>query len=201
MASNTRRRKTKLNSSLSEEKLLKENKYFDLSFDDLKNVKFDLGAENVVDTKMSEKMQTQQTEENLEQHIEEILNDFMSGNTIDMKFVMKVLFLTLFGVKSQMNIKEMLKRSQKIAENVENIEKSVGAIEKVLDQNVQNVDRKSVAIEDIEKKVEDIDRKVVTIENVEKKVKNIDKKIASLKEVDKKVEDMDKKFSFYLRWC
>lgn len=190
MASNTRRRKTKLDSSLSEEKLLKENKYFDLSFDDLKDVKF-----NFVDTKMSEKMQIQQTEENLEQHIEEILNDFMSGNTIDMKFVMKVLFLTLFGVKSQMNIKEMLKRSQKIAENVENIEKSVGAIEKVLDQNVQNVDRKSVAIEDIEKKVEDIDRKVVTIENVEKKVKNIDKKIASLKEVDKKVEDMDKKFS------
>ena len=79
--------------------------------------------------------------------------------------------------------------------NVENFEKSVAAIEKVLDQNVQNVDRKSVAIEDIEKKVEDIDRKVVTIENVEKKVKNIDKKIASLKEVDKKVEDMDKKFS------
>jgi len=35
MASNTRRRKTKLDSSLSEEKLLKENKYFDLSFDDL----------------------------------------------------------------------------------------------------------------------------------------------------------------------
>ena len=190
MASNTRGRKTKLDSSLSEEKLLKENKYFDLSFDDLKDVKF-----NFVDTKMSEKMQIQQTEENLEQHIEEILNDFMSGNTIDMKFVMKVLFLTLFGVKSQMNIKEMLKRSQKIDENVENIEKSVGAIEKVLDQNVQNVDRKSVAIEDIEKKVEDIDRKVVTIENVEKKVKNIDKKIASLKEVDKKVEDMDKKFS------
>ena len=75
MASNTRRRKTKLDSSLSEEKLLKENKYFDLSFDDLKNVKFNLGAENVVDIKMSEKMQTQQTEENLEQHIEEILND------------------------------------------------------------------------------------------------------------------------------
>ena len=187
MASNTRSRKTKLDSSLSEEKLLKENKYFDLSFDDLKNVKF-----NFEDTKMSEKMQIQQTEENLEQHIEEILNDFRSGKTIDMKFVMKVLFLTLFGVKSQMNIKEMLKRSQKIAENVENIEKSVAAIEKVLDQNV---DRKSVAIEDIEKKVEDIDRKVVTIENVEKKVKNIDKKIASLKEVDKKVEDMDKKFS------
>ena len=136
MASNTRSRKTKLDSSFSEEKLLKENKYFDLSFDKLKNVKFNLGAENVVDTKMSEKMQIQQTEENLEQHIEEILNDFMSGNTIDMKFVMKVLFLTLFGVKSQMNIKEMLKRSQKIAENVENIEKSVGAIEKVLDQNV-----------------------------------------------------------------
>ena len=74
MASNTRRRKTKLDSSLSEEKLLKENKYFDLSFDDLKDVKF-----NFVDTKMSEKMQIQQTEENLEQHIEEILNDFMSG--------------------------------------------------------------------------------------------------------------------------
>ena len=195
MASNTRRRKTRLDSSLSEEKLLKENRYFDLSFDDLKNVKFNLGAENVVETKMSEKMQTQQTEENLEQHIEEILNDFMSGNTIDMKFVMKVLFLVLFGVKSQMNIKKMLNRYQEFEENVENIEKSVGAIEKVLDQNVQNVDRKSVAIEDIEKKVEDIDRKVVTIENVEKKVKNIDKKIASLKEVDKKVEDMDKKFS------
>ena len=38
MASNTRRGKTKLDSSLSEEKLLKENKYFDLSFDDLKNL-------------------------------------------------------------------------------------------------------------------------------------------------------------------
>ena len=89
MASNTRRRKTKLDSSLSEEKLLKEYKYFDLSFDDLKNVKFNLGAENVVDIKMSEKMQTQQTEENLEQRIEEILNDFMSGNTIDIKLSRK----------------------------------------------------------------------------------------------------------------
>ena len=76
--------------------MLKENKYFDLSFDDFKDVKF-----NFVDTKISEKMQLQQTEENLEQHIEEILNDFKSGNTIDVKFVMKVLFLTLFGVKSQ----------------------------------------------------------------------------------------------------
>ena len=55
----------------------------------------------------------------------------MSGNTIDMKFVMKVLFLVLFGVKCQMNIKE------KITENVENIEKSVAAIDKVLDQNFQ----------------------------------------------------------------
>ena len=87
---------------------------------------------------------------------------------------------------------KILSRFEKLEEKIENIDKRVLALEAV-DQKVENIDQKIMALEDFDKKVEDIDQKIVALESFDKKVENIDQKIVALEDFDKKVESIDKK--------